>query len=192
MEPRYFATAGELWEWFKWSSQDQKEVWLGLYKKATQVPSVTIRECMEAALCFGWSESKMVSVDARRFAIRFTPRIPGGPWTPGTVKRYAELDAMGRIESSGRKAWENRDAAATEHVLTEYQNRALAPHYQAQLEADEDAFAYWESQPERYRKMAMGWIMQAKREETRDKRFAVLLECCRNEERIPEYEKYQK
>jgi uncharacterized protein YdeI (YjbR/CyaY-like superfamily) len=192
MDPLFFATEGELWEWFKYQSQDLKEVWVGLYKKATRIPSVTIRQVFDAALCFGWSESMMVSVDSRSFAIRLTPRIPNGPWTPGTVKRYAELEAMGMIESSGRAAWENRDVAATEHFLTEYENRALAPGYHAELEANEDALAYWESQPERYRKMAMRWIMQAKKEETRDKRFAILLECCLKEERIPEYEKYQK
>lgn len=108
MDPLYFATEGELWDWYRHHSQGIPEVWIGLHKKASRIPSITIRQAMDMALCFGWSESKWKTIDTQRFCIRFTPRIPNKPWSPAVIKRYLELEELGSIQESGYQAWENR------------------------------------------------------------------------------------
>jgi uncharacterized protein YdeI (YjbR/CyaY-like superfamily) len=107
-EALYFATEGELWEWYQYESPGVKEVWLGLYKKSTRIPSITIRNAMDAALCFGWSESKWQTVDSQRFCIRFTPRKPGIKWSAVASNRFAELERLGMIQASGQAAWDAR------------------------------------------------------------------------------------
>jgi uncharacterized protein YdeI (YjbR/CyaY-like superfamily) len=117
MEPLYFATEGELFQWFRDQSEGLEEVWLGLFKKVTKEPSISIAQAMDAAIMFGWSESKWERVDQYRFRIRLTPRIPGKAWTPTTARRYLALDAQGLIQPRGQAAWEARNVETTDSLL---------------------------------------------------------------------------
>jgi uncharacterized protein YdeI (YjbR/CyaY-like superfamily) len=186
-DPIYFGSEGELWDWYRWHSEGIEEIWVGLHKKGSRIPSVTIRQAMDAALCFGWSESKWLSVDDRRFCIRFTRRLPHGGWSPSTVKRYLELDALGMVQAEGQAAWELRDTVATERALAELQEGAtLSADFEDRLKADEAAWEYWTSQPATYRKRAIRWVMRAKKMDTREMRFMELLESCADARRLPE------
>ena len=68
-------------------------------------------------------------------------------------------------ENSGIYAFEQRDVK-------------LPPAYRKRLKADAAAWAYWESRPPGYRRIATWWVISAKREETRERRIATLIEDC--------------
>ena len=57
-------------------------VWVGYYKKATKLPSVTVAESVDVALCFGWIDGLKRSVDDKAYKIRFTPRAGAEPVEP--------------------------------------------------------------------------------------------------------------
>jgi uncharacterized protein YdeI (YjbR/CyaY-like superfamily) len=186
-DPIYFASEGELWDWYRWHSEGIAEIWVGLHKKASRIPSVTIRQAMDAALCFGWSESKWITVDQRRFCIRFTRRLPHKGWSPATVKRYLELEALGMVQAEGQRAFEARDSIATERAQTELlKGMALTDEFENRLMADAVAWEYWASQNANYRKQAIRWVMRAKKMDTREIRFVELLESCADARRLPE------
>jgi uncharacterized protein YdeI (YjbR/CyaY-like superfamily) len=124
-DPLYFATEGEMFEWFRDHSAGLSEIWLGVYKKVTKIPSITITQAMDAAVIFGWSESKWVTIDKIRFKIRLTPRIPGKTFTLGTARRYLTLEAQGLIQPSGQAAWEARDVEGTALLLRGWQKPAF-------------------------------------------------------------------
>ncbi len=48
--------------------------------------------------------------------------------------------------------------------------------YEGVLRQNSAAWAYWEAQPAHYRRGTVQWVMSAKREETRRKRLATLVE----------------
>jgi uncharacterized protein YdeI (YjbR/CyaY-like superfamily) len=175
-EPLFFATEGELWDWYSRKGQSFDEIWIGLYKKSSRIPSISIQQATDAALCFGWSQSKRVTIDSQRFKIRFTPRIPAGAWTPATIRRYKELDAQGLIQPAGRAVWDKRDTAASREYKAQSKGMVLSPEFQKRLKANATAFEFWEAQPEGYHKRAVRWVMRAKKEETREKRFETLLD----------------
>lgn len=125
MDAHYFSNEGELWNWCRDSAQGLPEIWLGLYKKVSRVPSISIGQAMDVALCFGWSESKWITVDKHRFCIRFTPRIPGKAWSPGTVTRFLHLYEAGMIQEAGLAAWEARDIAGTESLAKAWGRKKL-------------------------------------------------------------------
>ena len=60
----------------------------------------------------------------------------------------------------------------------------LPPAFARQLKANRRAHAFFESQPPGYRRVATWWVMSAKKEETRSRRFATLLEDCAAGRRI--------
>lgn len=171
IDARYFATEGELWDWYRWESEGQSEVWLGLYKKVSRIPSITIRHAMDAALCFGWSESKWQTIDQQRFCIRFTPRLQKTAWTLVAAKRFAELDAAGMIQDGGRRAWERRDIATTERMVLASEATTFPPEQQKILDHQPELLAYWNACAPTYRKAVLRWVWRPTNPKLVQKRF---------------------
>lgn len=48
-----------------------------------------------------------------------------------------------------------------------------------------EAWDYWKGERPSYRKQVTWWVVSAKREETRERRFRILLESCAQGEVIP-------
>ena len=73
-ETIYVTTRAELRNWFEANHASKKEIWLIQYKKATRKPSINYVEAVEEGICFGWIDGLEKSMDAERFALRFSPR----------------------------------------------------------------------------------------------------------------------
>ena len=73
-ETLYVTTSDEFRKWLLQNHQTKKEIWLIQYKKATKKPSINYVEAVEEALCFGWIDGLEKSMDAERYALRFSPR----------------------------------------------------------------------------------------------------------------------
>lgn len=64
-------------DWRKWLERNyyaEKEVWLIYPKKDSDMPRIQYNDAVEEALCFGWIDSTVKSVDDKHSAQRFTPR----------------------------------------------------------------------------------------------------------------------
>ena len=57
---------------------------------------------MEEALCFGWIDNIEKSIDAERYALRFSPRRPKSNWTNTNKDRARKMIAEGRMTPAGR------------------------------------------------------------------------------------------
>ena len=66
-------------EWHEWLAQnhDQKDqIWLEIKKAHAAGEGILLAEAVEEALCFGWIDGKMYSLDEESFIIRVTaPQI---------------------------------------------------------------------------------------------------------------------
>ena len=63
--------------WRKWLEEHHatsRGVWLVFAKKHTKLPSLSYDEAVEEALCFGWIDSIVKSIDDRFHMQTFTPR----------------------------------------------------------------------------------------------------------------------
>jgi uncharacterized protein YdeI (YjbR/CyaY-like superfamily) len=173
----FFATPDEFRAWLAGHHDRTDVLWVGFWKKATGKPSITWEESVSEALCWGWIDGLRRSIDDEAYRIRFTPRRPGSHWSRKNVETYQALDAEGRIEAPGRAAWEARDPDRTAKASYERERPAvLPPEYRGRLEADPDAAAWFADQPPGYRRTVIHWITSAKREETRQRRLAQLIE----------------
>lgn len=95
-EGEFFATPAEWRGWLEARSESTSEVWVGLHRKSTGVPSVTWDETVDEALCFGWIDGLRQSVDGDRYRIRFTPRRVESRWSAKNRARMEELIAEGK------------------------------------------------------------------------------------------------
>jgi uncharacterized protein YdeI (YjbR/CyaY-like superfamily) len=117
--------------------------------------------------------------------IRFTPRKATSIWSNVNVRRYGELDRLGLVQAAGRAAFEKKKAARSGVYGYEVLSAELDAGVVKALKADAKAWKWFSEQPPGYRKLAGHWPMRAKRAETRERRLATLVDCCKRGVAIP-------
>ena len=178
MKPTFFPTPADFREWLERHHPTAGELLVGFYKKGSGRPSITWPESVDEALCFGWIDGVRRTIDDESYSIRFTPRRPRSNWSAVNIRRVAELTKLGRMRPAGLRAFEARDPKRSAIYSFEQRKEAqkLSPEYQATLEANKKAWAFFQSQAPYYQRTASWWVMSAKKEETRLKRLATLID----------------
>jgi len=93
-----YVTNGREWrDWLKRHYKSEKEVWLVYYKKHTGEPRIPYNDAVEEALCFGWIDSTVKSVDEDRYAQRFSLRNPKSPYSQANKERLRWLVKQGKV-----------------------------------------------------------------------------------------------
>jgi uncharacterized protein YdeI (YjbR/CyaY-like superfamily) len=108
---------------------------------------------------------------------RFTPRKPRSNWSAVNIKKVAELTARGLMTPAGSAAFARRSEARS--AVYSYENRHLASFdsvREAAFRTNREAWAFFDKQPPSYRQTSIYRVMNAKQDETRDKRLAKLIE----------------
>ncbi len=100
-ETLYVTNRDEFRKWLIPNHMVKKEIWLIQYKKATKKPSINYVEAVEEAICFGWIDGLEKSMDAERYALRFSPRRPKSNWTETNKERARKMIAQGRMTEAG-------------------------------------------------------------------------------------------
>ena len=90
--------------WLRRYHRTRREVWLVYYKKASGKPRISYNDSVDEALCFGWIDSQMATLDADRIAQRFTPRRPGSPVSEMNRARARRLVREKRMTKAGLDA----------------------------------------------------------------------------------------
>ena len=172
--------------WLEENHDRVDELWVGYYKKATGLPSVTWPESVDEALCFGWIDGIRKSIDDRSYRIRFTPRRKGSHWGTRNLGRMRHLIAEGLVAAPGLAAYERRDRRKEKQASYEQPEAAALPaEYEARLRANGAAWEYFQAARPSYRKQVIWWVVSAKREETRLRRLGILMESSARGEVIP-------
>ncbi|MCB9518453.1 MAG: YdeI/OmpD-associated family protein [Gemmatimonadales bacterium] len=173
--PKYFRSPAAFRAWLEQHHDSAEELWVGFYKKHTGKQGMTWSEAVDQALCFGWIDSIVRRVDDERHVQRFTPRRPGSVWSKVNVTKITQLKADGLMHPAGLAPFEARGAEHQEGYSIAERDAELAPAYQKQFKANTRAWNWWQAQTDSYRRNAAHWVMDAKREATRERRLAQLI-----------------
>lgn len=149
------------------------------YKKGTGKPSVSYEKAVQEALCFGWIDGMDKSLDAARYAQRFTPRKPGSNWSESNIARMKRLIADGKMTPAGLAAFEGHESRRIEPKPT-----ALPKALEREFKKHAAAWNNFQKFPPYYRRMTAGWVASAKKEETQRTRLAKLIAFSANKKRI--------
>ncbi|HEX9944255.1 MAG TPA: YdeI/OmpD-associated family protein [Thermoanaerobaculia bacterium] len=186
MKVTFFASPSAFHRWLAENHDKAAELWVGFHKKQSGKPSITYQQALDEALCFGWIDGVRKSVDESSYTIRFTPRKPKSVWSVVNIKRARELMASGRMQPPGLKAFEKHDPEKSKQYSYEERTRGLDAGCERQFRANARAWDFFQSQPPGYQRMASWWVMSAKKEETRLKRLAALIEISEKGSRLPQ------
>jgi len=167
-----------LWEhWLEQNHADSHGIWLRFYKKNSGIASVTYAEALDVALCYGWIDAQLKSIDDLCYKQHFTPRRPRSIWSKRNIEHIARLTKEGRMKPAGIKQVESAKADGRwDAAYDSQQNMALPDDFLTELTKDEAAFSYYKSL-NKANQYAIAWRIQtAKRPETREKRMKEILE----------------
>lgn len=184
---RFFRSRGEFRRWLHRNHSKATELWLGMYRKDSGKRGITYPEALEEALCYGWIDGIRKKLDDASFATRFTPRKRGSVWSKVNVGHVERLKAEGRMHESGLAAYEAKDDARSGVYSFEREAADLDAAAKNSFSRNREAWKYFQAQPPYYRRLASWWVISAKREETRNRRLAQLIECSAQQERLPPF-----
>jgi uncharacterized protein YdeI (YjbR/CyaY-like superfamily) len=162
--------AETLEQWRQWLSDhhdSESEVWLVFFKQHTGRTSISYADALAEALCFGWIDSLVRRLDDARYARKFTPRKPDSKWSTVNRKRYAQLQASGRLMPAGLK----RPPTDRSGDAPRPSPSKLPPYIEEALRGSPRAWTFFESLAPSYRRLYIGWIDSAKQSETKTRRL---------------------
>lgn len=171
-------------EWRRWlrvNHAKRTEVWLVIRKKHATLDAVTYEEALDEAICFGWIDGKMRSVDDQRYILRFSPRKPGSLWSLSNRERAEKLMRLGRMAKAGlAKVEDAKRNGQWSAAYTSKEAPAIPPDLQAALDQDLDARERFGGLTHSAQTAYVVWVGQAKRPETRKKRIEQVVKQCKS------------
>lgn len=176
-------------DWRAWLSKNhetEKEVWLVYYKKHTNRPRIPYDDAVEEALCFGWIDSNVQKIDDERYAQKFTPRKNDSKWSESNKRRIRKLLKEGKVTRAGLAKIGDGVLEAEESAKSAPRTKELVmPSYLREaLRADKKAWENFNNLAPSYRRLYVGWIAAAKKEETRNRRIREAVELLARNEKL--------
>ncbi len=171
LETFYAKNRKEWREWLEKNHQSSVGVWLIYYKVKSGKPSVQYSEAVKEALCFGWIDSKVKSLDEERYMQIFTSRKPKSVWSKLNKQYVEELIEQGLMTQVGFEKIETAKQDGSWNKLDAIESLIIPTDLKQALEANETANQYFEGFSNSSKKNILFWIESAKRPQTRLKRI---------------------
>jgi uncharacterized protein YdeI (YjbR/CyaY-like superfamily) len=168
----YAANRGEWRAWLEGHHNLETEVWLIYYRANSGVTSIPYEDSVEEALCFGWVDSIIQRIDEQCYGRKFTPRQPNSPWSPSNRRRVAKLMQQGWMTPAGLAKIPFPIPVVDDNPVAQRETPFFSHDLLVELQAHPQAWIFFQSLPPSQQRRHTGWIMHAKKDETRRKRLA--------------------
>ena len=169
--PYHPKTRVEWREWLSANHASSKGIWLILLKKGAGIAGIMYSDAVEEALCFGWIDSRLDTLDTERYKLYFSSRKPGSVWSRLNKQRIRKLVKEGLMTSAGLVKIEAAKKDGSWSKLDEIDRLVMPADLLAPLSANEEAKRNFEGFSTSSKKIILFWIASARRGETRQKRI---------------------
>lgn len=182
---RVFEDAAAFRDWLKANHAAHPELWIRIFKKGSGQKTISWKEAVVEALCWGWIDGIKKPFDDTAYLQRFTPRRKGSNWSKRNREQAERLVAEGRMREPGMKhvraaqadgRWGAAYAPASEMTIPD--------DFLEALEARADARAFFDTLNRQNLYTIAYRLQTAKRPETRQKRFEKFLAMLENGEKF--------
>jgi uncharacterized protein YdeI (YjbR/CyaY-like superfamily) len=164
-------TRAEWREWLAANHASSNGIWLIVVKNGTSLPGVTYVEAVEEALCFGWIDGRLNTLDTQSYKLYMSPRKAGSVWARLNKERIRKLVREGRMTPAGLAKIETARKDGSWNALDAIDRLEKPADLQTQLAANPAARRNFDAFSPSSRKIILFWIASAKREATRQKRI---------------------
>ena len=140
-------------DWAAWLEKNHRKstgLWLRLAKKASRLRSVSYKEALEVALCYGWIDGQKRPESEQAWRQRFLSRSSKSIWSKINREKAEGLIKSGRMKPAGLKAIENaRQNGRWDTAYDSYRTATVPDDFQAESggfsleEADPSPVGLW-------------------------------------------------
>lgn len=156
-------------EWLDEHHASSQGIWLVFAKKRTGLPTLSYEDAVQEALCFGWIDSLMKSIDDRFHMQMFTPRKPKSAWSATNKARLAKLMKAGAMTPAGLAAVAEAKKSGSWSTYAEVDKLTIPPELKRAFDANPDAKKNWPTYTPSAQRSFLHMVNNAKRPETREK-----------------------
>lgn len=139
--------------WLRKNYKIEKEIWLVYYKKGSGKARIEYNDAVEEALCYGWIDSTVKTIDDEKYAQKFSPRKPGSKYSPANKERLRSLLKQKKIIKEVRESLPDlgeEDFVIPDDIL-------------AELKANKQAWKNFQKFSDAYKRIRIGFIEGARK-----------------------------
>jgi uncharacterized protein YdeI (YjbR/CyaY-like superfamily) len=173
-KPILHLASPEEWEaWLDAEHASSDGVWLKFAKKGSGATTVVYAEALDVALCFGWIDSQVMTLDERFYLQKFTPRRSRSKWSRINVEKIEALTKAGRMRPAGLEQVELAKADGRwDTAYSSPANITEPPDLKKALKASPKAAEHWAKLNKSNRYAVIYQLEDAKKPETRERRLS--------------------
>lgn len=162
-----FATRRAWRTWLMKNHDSSTGLFVIYVKKSATRPGPTYDDLIEEALCFGWVDGTLRTVDDERTSLWFCPRRSGSGWAATNEARVEQLRSAQLMRPVGEEAITRAKADGSWRLLDRAESMRLPPELERALADLPGARAAFDAVSPRMRKQFIYQVDSAKRAETR-------------------------
>jgi uncharacterized protein YdeI (YjbR/CyaY-like superfamily) len=137
-----FKDAESFYRWLGKHHDKQDEVWIRIFKVGSGLKSITPKEAIDVALCWGWIDAIRKSLDETSYLQRYTRRRRKSTWSKINVDNVARLINEGRMTEHGLREVEAAKADGRwERAYASGKDMKIPDDLQAAIDAEPEAKA---------------------------------------------------
>lgn len=175
-------------EWAAWLDREHaasRGVWLRIAKKGSKLRSVSYKEALQTALCYGWIDGQKRPANEDSWLQRFLPRSARSLWSKVNRENALAMIAEGRMKPAGLAAIASAKRNGQWQAAYDSPSRAEVPgDFQAALAASPEAAAFFATLDKVNRYAVLWRIQTVKRPETRARKIAQFVAMLARHEQI--------
>jgi uncharacterized protein YdeI (YjbR/CyaY-like superfamily) len=175
-------------DWAAWLEKNHRKstgLWLRLAKKDSGLQSVSYKEALEVALCYGWIDGQKRPESEEAWLQKFCPRSIRSIWSKINREKALALIAAGQMKAAGLEAIENAKKNGCWEAAYDSPSGATVPgDFQAALDANPRAKAFFEILDRANRYAVLWRIQTVKKAETRARKIQQFVEMLERQEKI--------
>lgn len=170
-----FETRDKFREWLKEHGQTSDAIWL-IFGKIKTLRTLSAEEALEEALCFGWIDGLINSIDEHKYKKYFARRRKDSNWSEKNKKLTEKLIKEKKMTEFGLQAIEEAKQSGEWNKKKENSiSEVDRSEFETKLKAYDLAFKNYISMPPSTQKQFAGFYFEAKKEETRQKRLETII-----------------
>ena len=163
-------------EWLIENHHTKQAVWIAFHKKSSEKKSITWSEAVDVALCFGWIDSKKISIDNETSHQYFSKRKPKSTWSKINKQKVLNLIDSGLMHDAGHKSIEIAKENGSWTLLDEVEELIIPKDLDVAFATKLHAKEFFLSLSKSVKKAILQWIILARQPQVRQKRITEIVE----------------
>ncbi|TGL14083.1 YdeI/OmpD-associated family protein [Leptospira levettii] len=171
-----FLSAESFEIWLEKNRKSSIGIWIKIFKKESGKKSITYKEALDVALCYGWIDSQKQSFDDQSWLQKFSPRTSKSIWSKINIGHVERLINEGKMKPEGLVAVEKAKADGRWEKAYDSPSKMTVPEdFLKELQKNKKASEFYKSLNKTNLYSIAFRLQTAKRAETREKRMKEII-----------------